>query len=71
MANFKKLIGLDIQEARKKIGYWWVGTGPYWPKYAFERSAGARLELTTNNENVVVQEWHNHMAEIYTKDEEY
>jgi hypothetical protein len=71
MANFSKLIGLDIKEARKKIGEWWVCSGPHWPNYTFERAAGARLELTTDEKNVVVQEWHNYMAEVYTKNENY
>ena len=71
MANFKKLIGLTIQEAEEKMGYWWVCESAHWPYYFYERAAGASLELRTNEQNVVVSEFHNHMAEIYTRNEEY
>lgn len=71
MANFNKLIGLDIDEARKKIGEWWVCSGPHWPLYQFERAAGAVLQLRANEKNVVVSEHHNRMAEFYTRHETY
>ena len=74
MADFSKLIGLTIDEARKKIGYWWVcehcQVNPPIGFYNFGRSAGARLELRTNN-NVVISEHHNGMAEFYTRHETY
>lgn len=67
---FESLIGLDISEAEKRLGYWWRGescrvngsTG----HYVFERSAGGQVALRTEK-NVVVSERHNIMAEIYQK----
>ena len=67
---FKSLIGLDISEARKRLGYWWRGAS-YWINcgfgcYTFERAAGGWVELHTEN-NTVVSEHHNIVAEIYQK----
>lgn len=67
---FESLVGLDISEARKKLGYWWCGascrvngsTG----HYVFERAAGGQVALRTEK-NVVVSEHHNILAEIYQK----
>lgn len=67
---FKTLIGLDIEEACKRLGYWWrldschVNSNIGW--YAFERAAGGYVELKTEN-NIVKSEHHNRMAEIYQK----
>lgn len=69
---FKSLIGLEISEVRKRLGYWWRGescrvngsTG----YYVFERSAGGQVALHTEK-NVVVSEYHNIMAEIYQKND--
>lgn len=73
---FKSLIGLDISEASKKLGYWWVCNHNWlnWPygSYSFERAAGGRVELYTEfkgGRNEVVREYHNHMAEIYQKND--
>lgn len=72
MANefFKSLVGLDITEASKKLGYWWRCTfsnvNVSFGSYHFERAAGGRVELHTEN-NTVTGEHHNLMAEIYQK----
>lgn len=67
---FKSLIGLDIEEARKKLGYWWVCTHSSinftTGFYNFERAAGGYLELRTKNGKVTM-EHHNGLAEIYQK----
>jgi len=69
---FKSLIGFDISEARKRLGYWWRsescrvnGSTGY---YVFERAAGGQVALRTEK-NVVVSEHHNIMAEIYQKND--
>ena len=67
---FESLIGLDISEARKRLGYWWrlescrvnCQTG----YYVFDRPAGGQVALRTEN-NAVVSEHHNIAAEIYQK----
>lgn len=62
---FKGLIGLDIAEARKKLGYWWVCTHSSINYsigfYNFERAAGGYLELRTQNGKVTM-EHHNGLA---------
>lgn len=67
---FKGLIGLDIAEARRKLGYWWVCThsSNNYPIgfNTFERAAGGYLELRTQNGKVTM-EHHNGLAEIYQK----
>lgn len=67
---FKSLVGLDITEARKKLGHWWVCCSCHvnwgYGSYHFERAAGGRVELNTEN-NIVTGEYHNFMAEIYQK----
>ena len=70
---FESLIGLDISEARKRLGFWWSGEyanlsldGSAY--YGFYRSAGGRVELHTEN-NTVVSEHHNAIAEIYQKND--
>ena len=69
---FKSLIGLDISEARKRLGYWWRGASCWincgFGCYTFDRAAGGRVELHTEN-NTVVSEYHNFMAEIYQKND--
>lgn len=69
---FKSLIGFDISEARKRLGYWWRsescrvnGSTGY---YVFERAAGGQVALRTEK-NLVVSEHHNIMAEIYQKND--
>lgn len=69
---FKSLIGLDISEASKKLGYWWrlescrvnSPTG----YYVYERAAGGQVALRTED-NTVVSEEHNITAEIYKKND--
>lgn len=65
---FKSLIGLDISEAKRRLGYWWRCTYSHVNvpvgSYHFERGAGGRVELQTEN-NVVTSEWHNDYAELY------
>lgn len=73
---FSSLIGLTIEEASKRLGYWWVCMGNHinaWDRtgnYTFERPAGGWVELNTefkNGRNEVVSEHHNRMAEFYQK----
>lgn len=59
---FESLIGLEISEARKRLGYWWRCTGSHWPLYQFKRAAGGYVQLHTNEKNIVVSEHHNGMA---------
>ena len=65
---FHSLIGLDIKDAKDKLGYWWslhnVQLNPSVGFYTFERAAGGHLELRTNN-NIVTHEHHNGIAELY------
>ena len=67
---FKSLIGLDITEASKKLGYWWVLTSsqvnPPVGLYVFERAAGGQVAVRTEN-NIITSERHNILAEIYQK----
>lgn len=67
---FNSLIGLTIEEACKKLGYWWrldyCHCNAYCGWYNFDRAAGGRVELRTEH-NKVVSENHNLMAEIYQK----
>jgi hypothetical protein len=68
---FKGLIGLDIAEARRKLGHWWLCTHSsnnyFIGFYTFERAAGGFLELRTDNKNIVTHEFHNGLAELYQK----
>jgi len=65
---FKSLLGLTIDTASGKLGYWWMLTDCHvncnvgW--YIFCRSAGGRIELHTKD-NIVVSENHNGMAMLY------
>lgn len=61
---FESLIGLGISEACKKLGRWWVLTGPQWPWYTFER-VGSRIELHTDEKAIVVSEHHNGYALLH------
>ena len=67
---FKSLIGLDITEARKKLGYWWVLETYHVDfrggLYVFERAAGGQVAVRTEN-NIIKSESHNILAEIYQK----
>lgn len=73
---FKSLIGLEIDDALKKLGYWWTlencnvnvwsGKGSYY----FYRAAGGRLELITKD-NFVINEYHNFYAEFLQKNDLY
>lgn len=67
---FSGLIGLDITKAREKLGYWWICTNctinSHIGFYAFERAAGGKIELQTDN-NIVISEHHNGLAEMYQK----
>ena len=65
--DFKKLLGLNITEAAKKLGYWWrcdyasvnypVGS------YIFRREPCGYIELNTEG-NIVVSEHHNGATEL-------
>lgn len=67
---FKSLIGLKIEDAVKKLGFWWTPSNCHvnwnigW--YDFYRAAGGRIELQTEN-NIVISENHNGMAMVYAK----
>ena len=67
---FKSLVGLDITEARKKLGYWWV-LETYQVDFRsglsdIERADGGQVAVRTEN-NVIKSESHNIAAEIYQK----
>lgn len=65
---FESLLGLTIDTARKKLGYWWMPTDCHVNcnvgRYIFCRAAGGRIELHTKD-NIVVSENHNGMAMLY------
>lgn len=69
---FESLLGLTIDDAKKKLGYWWICTSCHlncYTKsglYGFYRAAGGRIELRTEN-NIVASENHNGMAILYAK----
>lgn len=67
MTNYKELIGLDIREAKKQLGYWWrcdqCQLIPPYGSYIFRREPGGFIELNTNT-NVVTSEHHNSMADF-------
>ena len=54
-----QLIGLEISEARKRLGYWWVLTNQHCSStgshYSFVRAGVGRIMLFTNEKNIVVQ----------------
>ena len=54
-----QLIGLDISEARKMLGYWWVlenqHVSSYGSQYTFGRAGVGKITLYTNEKNIVVQ----------------
>ena len=70
MKSYKELVGLEISDARKKLGYWWrcchCDVNIHLGHYNFERSPCARIELKTKK-NVVVSEFHNGYAEFLLK----
>lgn len=55
-----QLIGLEILEARQKLGYWWilesqsvnVGCGS---RYTFNRAGVGKITLYTNAKSIVIQ----------------
>ena len=69
-AFFDSLVGMNIDDACKKLGYWWVcinchvTTTDGW--YLFERAAGGRVELHTKN-NIVSSEYHNKNASLFAE----
>lgn len=69
---FNSLIGLEIHDALKKLGYWWVlencHVNAWRGSYSFYRAAGGRLELITKD-NFVINEWHNFYAEHWQKND--
>ena len=58
----ERLLGLTIGEAKKKLGYWWVGVSAVinWPvgHYRFEK-VNKYIELRTDKDNVVTSVWYN------------
>lgn len=67
MKNYKELIGLEIGEAKKELGYWWRSDHcrvvPPYGFYIFRREPGGFIELRTQK-NVVTSEHHNSMADF-------
>lgn len=58
----KDLIGKEISEARKTLGYWWVISGQQVNEwgigfYAFTRAGKGRVELCTDEEGRVKTVW--------------
>jgi len=68
---FESLIGLEISEAHKRLGRWWVCAGLCCHDYQFERAAGGYVQLRTNEKNIVVSEHHNGYALLYAKSDIY
>lgn len=74
MKSYSELIGMEISQVRRKLGYWWICTSCHLVTqcrigtYSFERAAGAWIELRTEN-NLVVSETHNFYAEHLLKRE--
>lgn len=70
MKNYKELIGTEITQARKKLGYWWICTHCHvnysYGWYTFERAPTGRVELQTKD-NVVISEQHSAYAEMLLK----
>jgi len=68
MADFGKLIGMTIGDAKKLLGYWWTLSSVHLNCsrgfYTFNRAPCGYIELRTEN-NVVVSEHHNGYAEKY------
>ena len=64
MSNLEKerLLGLTIDEAKKKLGYWWVLADVHvnWPIgwYRFQK-VNKYVELKTNQQNIVTSVWYN------------
>ena len=54
-----QLIGLEISEAVKRLGYWWAlesqNIGSYSSQYNFVRAGAGKITLYTNEKNIVVQ----------------
>jgi hypothetical protein len=69
---FNSLIGLEIDDALKKLGYWWTlencDVNAWRGSYSFYRAAGGQLELKTKD-NFVINEWHNFNAELLQKND--
>ena len=70
-AYFESLVGIDIDDAKKKLGHKWVladraivGESGW---YKFERSLAGTIELHTEN-NIVTSEYHNIIACVYAKE---
>ena len=71
MKSYKELVGLELSEVCKKLGYWWrcassshntvVGF------YTFERVPFGHLELRTDRNNIVTHEHHSKLSERYLK----
>ena len=54
----KSLIGLEISDAKKMLGYWWIlesyflnNQGGY---YCFARSGKGKIQLKTDKKNIVI-----------------
>ena len=54
----KSLIGLEISNAKKLLGYWWIlessflsSQGGY---YCFSRSGKGKIQLKTDRKNIVI-----------------
>ena len=54
-----RLIGLEISEAAKMLGYWWVlenqNIGSSGSQYNFTRAGAGKVTLYTNEKNIVVK----------------
>lgn len=61
MSNVEKenLLGLTIDEAEKKLCYWWVLSDVHIGWYRFHKAPNKYIELKTDSNNVVTSVWYN------------
>lgn len=54
-----QLIGLDISEAKERLGHWWVlesqNIFSHGGEYVFSRAGVGKIHISTNTKNIVVQ----------------
>jgi len=66
------LVGLEISEARKFLGYWWVlenqNVRSSGSQYTFSRAGVGKITLYTNEKNIVIQP-SNNIRKGYHRDE--
>lgn len=61
MSNVEKenLLGLTIDEATEKLGYWWVLESVGFCYFRFHRAPNKYIGLKTDSDNIVTSVWYN------------